>query len=250
MGCVKIRKNILPVIIRRQYRPKNNSKYNLHLQVGSLKFSKVLTLSPGETRWVSVPPGAQLQQPQNPPHSAVHISSTAHISVVAFNRQTYTSDGAVITPTDQLGVEYRVFTPAGGTLEKQLAVVNGNSPNKVTFQPTTNVKVEGLGLWKGGSAMTFALKPYQTFLVQSFSTLTGMQIKSQKPLAVFFGHKCYGAPCDHLYKQLPPVSQLSKEYMVPPGMKSPAESWVEVVATEDNTEVSVYRGKGTEKRLR
>ena len=75
-------------------------------------------------------------------------------------------------------------------------------------------------------------------------------IKSQKPLAVFFGHKCYGAPCDHLYKQLPPVSQLSKEYMVPPGMKSPAESWVEVVATEDNTEVSVDNGKVTAKRLR
>ncbi|XP_059921972.1 IgGFc-binding protein-like [Gadus macrocephalus] len=223
------------------------SEAKVLIEVGSLKFSKELTLSPGETRWVSVPPEAQLQQPLNPPHSAVHISSTAHISVVAFNRQSFTSDGAVITPTDQLGVEYRVFTPAGGPLEKELAVVNGNSPNKVTFRPTQNVQAKGLGLWNGGRETTIALKPYQTFLVQSLSTLTGMQIKSQKPMAVFSGHRCYGSPCDHLYKQLPPVSQLGTEYMVPPGMKSPAQSWVSIVTTEDNTEVSVDNGKVTAK---
>ena len=93
-----------------------------------------------------------------------------------------------------------------------------------------------------------ALEPYQTVLVQSGHTLTGMQIKSQQPVAVFAGHQCYGSPCDHLYKQLPAVSQLGREYMVPPGMKSPAKSWVTVVATEDNTEVFVHRGKGTKKR--
>ena len=210
-------------------------------------------MSPGQTRWVSVPAGAELQHAKNPAHSAIHVSSTADISVVAFNRQAYTSDGAVITPTDQLGMEYMAFTPVGGIFDKLLAVVNGNSPNSITFRHKHDVQVKGLGFWKGGRDITFSLQPYQTLLLAAppkQPTLTGLQIKSQRPVAVFAGDHCHGLPCDHVYKQLPPVSQLGREYLVPPGMNSPAKSWVTVVATEDNTEVSVHRGKGIGKRLR
>ncbi|CAL8248394.1 unnamed protein product [Lota lota] len=219
------------------------SEATVNIKVGSLKFSSQLTLSPGETRWVSVPHGAELNQPVNHPDSAVHISSTANISVVAFNSRPFTSDGAVITPTDQLGVEYMVFTPEGNPYDKLLAVVNGNSHNKVTFQTTVNV----LGFWQHKKETTIAMTPYETYLFRSTETLTGMQIKSQNPVAVFSGHQCLGTPCGHLYKQLPPLSQLGKEYMVPSTMSDLAESWVHVIATEDNTEVSLHRGKSTEK---
>lgn len=194
---------------------------------------------------------AQLERAGHRPHSAVHITSTADISVVAFNHRPNTGDGAVITPTDQLGVSYVVCTPSRGPLDKLLAVVNGNIRNKVTFLPATNFRAKSLGRWKRGKEVTIDLKPYETYLIRSRQTMTGMQIKSQKPVAVFSGHQCLSlySRCDHVYKQLPPVSQLGEEYLVPTTMHKLAKSWAVIVATEDNTQVTLYKGKGTQKRL-
>ena len=143
-----------------------------------------------------------------------------------------------------------MFTPAGRRY-KQLAVVNGNSHNQVTFLPTANVKVKGAGHWKRGKEVSIALKPYETYLVKSKRTLTGTQIHSQRPVAVFSGHQCLALykTCDHVYKQMPPLSQLGKEYMVPTTVSVRAKSTAFIIASEDNTEVTLYRGKGTEKRL-
>lgn len=176
-----------------------------HLQVGSLKFSTQLTLSPGETRWVKVPNGAQLSSPYHRPNSAVHISSTANVSVVAFNHLDYTGDGAVIMPTGRLGVRYVVFTPSQAPYDKLVALVNGDGHNQVTM---AYYKSAGKA-----QIVNVALKPYETYLVRSGKTLTGMQITSKRPVAVFAGHQCLSmnAPCDHVYKQLPPVSQLGTE---------------------------------------
>lgn len=222
-----------------------------HLQVGSLKFSTQLTLSPGETRWVSVPGGAELTQPLHHPNSAVHISSSADISVVAFNRHDNTGDGAVVTPTDHLGVRYVVFTPAQGSPDKLLAIVNGDSHNQVTLMPATTVRVKAAGKWRRGKGVSVDLKPYETYLVRSRHTLTGIQVTSRQPVAVFAGHQCLAlvSKCDHLYKQLPPLSQLGTEYMVPTTLAYGSKSWAYIVAAEDNTEVTVYKGKGSKKRL-
>ncbi|KAK0155591.1 IgGFc-binding protein [Merluccius polli] len=225
------------------------SAAKVHIEVGSLKFSSKLKLSPWETRWVTVPSKAAPTQAGHHPDSAVHISSTHDISVVAFNHRSHTGDGTVVTPTDQLGVNYIVFTPAGGSLHKLLAVVNGNSHNQVTFLPAANIKVKGAGHWKRGKGVSIALKPYETYLVRSKNTLTGTQIHSQQPVAVFSGHRCLALykKCDHLYKQMPPLSQLGKEYMVPTTTSVHAKSTAFIIASEDNTEVTLYRGKGTQK---
>jgi len=219
--------------------------------VGSLKFSTQLTLSPGETRWVSVPSGAELYRPLHHPNSAVHISSSADISVVAFNRRDNTGDGAVVTPTDHLGIRYVVFTPSQGPLDKLLAIVNGDSHNQVTLMPATTARVKAAGKWQRGKRVSVDLKPYETYLVRSRDTLTGTQVTSRQPVAVFAGHQCVsiGSTCDHLYKQLPPLSQLGTEYMVPTTLGYGAKSWAYIVAAEDNTEVTVYKGKGSKKRL-
>ncbi|XP_049438538.1 uncharacterized protein LOC125892574 [Epinephelus fuscoguttatus] len=114
-----------------------DSEANVHIQVASVGFSRRLTLSAGETRWVSLPCGSELQQQFVTENSAIRITSSAIISVVSFNRRYRTGDGAVVSPTNELGTDYFVYTPSGGMtcMDRLLAIVNGNSQNKITISP-------------------------------------------------------------------------------------------------------------------
>ncbi|KAM9353425.1 IgGFc-binding protein-like [Symphorus nematophorus] len=215
------------------------SKANVHIQVASVGFSKKLTLSPGKTSWVSLPRGSELRRPSVTKNSAVRISSSADISVVSFNRQFATGDGAVVSPTTELGTDYFVFTPSGG-MDSLLAIVNGGSPNQITIIP-------GRSRWHSGRPVTITLPPYASYLVQRRSPLTGMRIQSKQPVAVLVGNQCLlmGYKCEHVYEQLPPVASLGTEYMVPRSSSCKARNYAVIVAAEDNTVVTMHRQKQT-----
>ncbi|XP_051263188.1 IgGFc-binding protein isoform X2 [Dicentrarchus labrax] len=225
----------------------HGSEASVHIQVASVDFSRQLTLSAGESRWVSLPCGSELQQQFVTPNSAVRISSSAEISVVSFNRRHATGDGTVVSPTAELGTDYFVFTPSGSIkyMDRLLAIVNGNSYNQITILPGADVLLRGGSRWQRGKAVTVILAPYASYLVRSHKTLTGMRIQSQNPVAVLAGHQCLslGLKCEHVYEQLPPLASLGKEYMVPTTSNCKAINWAVIVATEDNTEVTLHKGK-------
>ncbi|GLD72381.1 IgGFc-binding protein-like protein, partial [Lates japonicus] len=195
------------------------SAANVHIQVASVSYSRQLTLSAGQSRWVSLPCGSELHEPFVTANSAVRISSSAKISVVSFNRRFATGDGAVVSPKELLGTNYFVYTPSGGgvSMDKLFAIVNDNNYNKITIIPSATVKLRGSAVWTRGKAVTITLAPYASYLVRSHATLTGTQIQSQHPVAVLAGHQCLsmGGKCEHVYEQLPPVERLGKHYLVP-----------------------------------
>jgi len=57
-----------------------------------------------------------------------------------------------------------------------------------------------------------------------YEDMTGLLVNSSKPIGVLAGHPCAFVPdspqkvyyCDHTIEQIPPVSQLSLEHIVPP----------------------------------
>lgn len=209
-------------------------------------FSMKLTLSAGETRWVCLPLGAELQQQLVNQKSAVRISSSTEISVVSFNRRHKTGDGTVVSPTAALGTEYLVFTPRGGSLrmDKLLAIVNGDSPNPITILPSADVRLRGGGRWKSGKPVIFTLAPYASYLIRSHNTWPGL-VRSKYPVAIIAGHQCLsmGSGCEHVYEQLPPVASLGKDYMVPRTGSCRATNWAVIVAAEDNTELTLHKGR-------
>ncbi|XP_042346060.1 IgGFc-binding protein-like [Plectropomus leopardus] len=232
-----------------------DSAAKIHIQVASVGFSQRLTLSAGESRWVSLPCRSELQRQFVTAKSAVRISSSAAISVVSFNRRKATGDGTVISPVEELGTEYFVYTPSGGPycMDKLVAIVNGNSQNKITIIPHANVKLRGFSRWYRGRPVTVNLAPYDTYLVRSHNSLTGMQIRSQKPIAVLAGHQCLSLVrfCDHVYEQLPAVAQLGKEYIIPRTGYCKARNWAAIVAVEGNTVVTLQKGlHSVKQRLR
>ncbi|XP_051922507.1 IgGFc-binding protein-like [Hippocampus zosterae] len=221
------------------------SAADVHIQVASVDFSTKLTLSAGETRWVRLPLGAELQQQLVNQKSAVRISSSADISVVSFNRRHKTGDGTVVSPTTALGTEYLVFTPRGGSsdMDKLLAIVNGESPNPITILPSADVRLRGGGRWQSGKPVIFTLAPYASYLIKSHNTWTGL-VRSKYAMAIIAGHQCLsmGSGCEHVYEQLPPVASLGKDYMVPRTGSCRATNWAVIVAAEDNTELTLHRG--------
>ncbi|XP_077455262.1 IgGFc-binding protein-like [Stigmatopora argus] len=230
-----------------------DSSANVEIQVASVDFFIRLTLSAGESRWVSLPVGAELQNPCVSEKSAVRITSSAEISVVSFNRRQRTGDGTVVPPVAALGTDYVVFTPRGGqkSMDKLLAIVNGNSSNQVTILPNTDVLLRGQRRWKSGKPVTFTLAPYASYLVRSRKSWTGL-IRSKLHVAVVAGHQCLamGSGCEHVYEQLPTVTNLGKSYMVPRTGSCKATNWAVIVAAEDNTELTLHNGhRSTNKQV-
>ncbi|XP_034384908.1 IgGFc-binding protein-like isoform X1 [Cyclopterus lumpus] len=231
------------------------SEANVHIQVSSVKFNKQLKLSAGETLQVSLPWESKLKKPWVTANSAVRISSSADISVVSFNRRFATGDGAVVSPTKELGTDYFVFTPSAGRtgMDSLFAIVNGNKQNRITIIPDANVVLRGRERWSRGKGVTIILAPYASYLVRSKNTLTGTRIQSQHPVAVLAGHQCLslGGRCEHVYEQLPTVARLGQEYMVPRTGSCWATNWAVIVAVEDNTHVTLHRGlRSSQQRLK
>ena len=92
------------------------------LQAPLAGFRRTINLSPNQHMWVQLPNGAQLFRNGGKTNSAVRISSSEDIAVVSFNSGYKTGDGTVVHPVYEQGVDYVVFTPPFGPLDKVVAV--------------------------------------------------------------------------------------------------------------------------------
>ncbi|KAK5862889.1 hypothetical protein PBY51_018240 [Eleginops maclovinus] len=251
----------LPNYQRSWQRPKltlvltaQDSKATVTIKVCSVKFYRRLRLSAGQSQRVSLPCGSELKKQFVNENSAVQISSTAAISVVSFNQQFASGDGTVVSPTKELGTDYFVFTPSGSisSMDKLVAIVNGNSKNRIIILPAADVSLRGGCKWKCGKARIIRLAPYASYLLRGHTTLTGTRIRSQNPVAVLAGHQCLamGYTCEHVYEQLPPVHRLGKDYMVPWTGSCKTKNQAVVVATKDNTELTWHKASKKQKLMK
>jgi hypothetical protein len=197
-----------------------------------------------------------------------YIRSDKEVSVYAINRAHKSSDGSCILPEDVLGNEYTVasyysdeeyfdvgdsgilnpFTPSqfsvlaaedSTTVELEFsAPVNGLNQNHVTLRMNR------------GDSYLFVARESTGGLNYD---LTGSTVVSDKPLAVFSGHRRALIPRnmsqtiisrDYLFNQLVPVKMLGKNHIVVPFPQPPQTSNLgndlfRVVASSDNTDLFI-----------
>lgn len=213
------------------------------VEIKGLGFIQTLRIDAGSTKSIVLPDKAEISD-DGISSKAVQILSDADITVVTSNIKPFTGDSSVIFPSDQLGKSYVVFTPDGGPMNKVVAIVNGKDANTVDVLPNSDLMLQNMKHLQIGVKMTITLAPYQVYLLRSEKTLTGTRINSQFPLAVLSGHECLSisGTCEHVYEQLVPTEGLSDEYLVPPMHPLTAGDTAHVVATEQNTDVTVYYG--------
>ena len=189
-------------------------------------------------------PSSQFLDPDNTVlGKALLVQSASPISGYFLNRQEYTTDMAYLLDLPALGTDYRVlgWKQSYGVLQMSItATENGTT---ATITPTVNL----MSGQTAGTPFTVSLQAGESVIYNApdGSDLSGTQITSDKPLALFSGASCSNVPvgvvaCDHLFTQLPPVNRWVKEYVVPETANTgTAGNLVRIMAATDNTQLTV-----------
>ncbi|XP_069552328.1 IgGFc-binding protein isoform X1 [Brachyistius frenatus] len=236
-------------------RHSNHPRFQLHIsavqanakvtvKVPPLNFMQVKTLNAGEGVTICLPTSVEMYDSKKYSNT-VRIEASADVTVTSFNSKPFTADTSVVYPTTEWGTEYFIFTPVGSPKNsfKEFAVTNGKDGNKVEIFPKGTITFMG-HVYKGNSKIVIDLKPYESVQLQSTDDLSGTQVSSRHPVAVFTGHTCTWlfSKCNHVYEQLLPVSSWGSSFIIPPLSFQKKYDSVYIQASKP-TQVNVQQGK-------
>ena len=190
-------------------------------------------------------------------NQAIHITSVAPVSVYAANIENATVDATVIYPVTSVGNNYRVamYNPSnlfGSAAEFLIVASENNTDIEITPSAAT---LQGNA---AGTPFTITLQQGQTYMVQSYSDLTGSSIRAIgansncKKFSVFAGNQCASIPnvgstfvccCDHLYEQIPDINRWGRNFATSPLATRNGDTYI-VMANTNGTTVNVS-GVGT-----
>ncbi|KAJ0000292.1 hypothetical protein NQD34_012134 [Periophthalmus magnuspinnatus] len=217
------------------------------VDVPSLNFREERDLTAGKGVTIPLPNKVELYGTGRSSNT-VRIEASALITVTSSNNKLYTTDTSVILPINEWGTEYFIFTPDGSPYNtfKEFAVTNGNEPNSVEISPTGPLRYQGR-TYMSGSRLQLDLQPFESVQLQSRAVLSGTQIVSKKPVAVFSGHSCTWrfSKCNHVYEQLLPVSKWGANFIIPPLSFQKKFDSVFIQASQ-STRINVQTDKGKE----
>ena len=172
-----------------------------------------------------------------------HVTSKDDVTVYAHSQANTTSDAFMVFPTDVLGNDYFVscykshgdgywdnmqnkFLLTTTSTPSQFAILATENNTQIKISPTTPTYIRG----KGEQIITLDIG--EAYLVQAanlrdnnFTDLTGTEIHSNKPVAVFAGHQRATVPVeligsnpsrDILVEQMPPLKNWGKNALITP----------------------------------
>jgi hypothetical protein len=159
---------------------------------------------------------------------AIHVEADTPIAVYGLNRRRQSTDTYMALPVSVLGTEYRVmsYRRLSASFVPQVAIVGVFDSTEVVVMPAEawadKVPAQaGDGFARPLRVLLHRGQVYQLVgpAVGEPSDITGMLIRSSRPVAVFSGHVCAYVPltvpaCNHLVEQLPPVQTWGRHYYV------------------------------------
>lgn len=193
-----------------------------------------------------------------------HIESDNDITVYAHSQAVTTSDAFLVLPTDVLGKNYFVMSYtsdgyylnanqiSGSSTPSQFAIVATEDNTSILIKPTAPTKYNEF------NTQNIILNRGETYLVQANikptllnPDLTGTEINSDKPIALFAGHQRTKLPMDPelrsrdiLIEQIPPIDVWGKNAFIVPYYQVPDASPIgsdifRVLSANDFTEVYI-----------
>ena len=207
---------------------------------------------------VDIPAGAMVSGSEVISNQGIVVSTLDTVAVFALNRNSATTDAAVIYPTKSLGTTYRAQCYLGlsgfGTLNSELMVVATKDGTQVDITPACNT----LGGQLAGVPFTVNLDSGQVYQVQAGQAtddLTGTQIVgtaisgSCRPFAVFSGSVCPDVPvgcyaCDHVFDEVLPTNVWGTKYYAVPWSGTTAYAY-RILANQNGTSVTANGGPPT-----
>jgi hypothetical protein len=219
------------------------------VSIPGLRFSTGFTLPAGMAVQVVLPDAASLGEVVDVvQNKGIHVEASEPVAVYGMNRIPYSSDGFLGLPVGVVGREYivagypNVFSEASALNGTQFAIVATDDDTLVTIIPSRDV----LGHPKG-EPYVVPLKQGQTYQLRhpedATADLTGTEIVSDKPVAVFAGHQCANIDspskmfCDHLVEQLLPVPAWSRNFHAVPLATRSNGDVLRIVGSKPNTSI-------------
>lgn len=167
----------------------------------------------------------------------VHVATLAPVSAHMVSQTTVSADGYMALPTPGLGTQYYVMSAASARYNgSEFAIVATQDNTTINITPSAAVLTRLAGI-----AFTVVMNRGETYQIvnPTFADMTGTLITSDKPVAVFGGHRCADIPsgtgyCDYLVEQLPSVSIWGRTHHTVP-FSGRARYTVRVLAAQDGT---------------
>lgn len=173
----------------------------------------------------------------------------ANVGASILSREPFTTDTTYLFNSTALGTSYyAVGAPNSIGEPSQLSIVGTQAGTTVTITPSTTF-ASGQA---AGVPFTVTLGAGQALLYTDNGTvgsdITGTQITSSAPIAVFGGNQCANVPssssfCDHTLTALPSTDHYTTHAVIPTtvGTESPSSNILRILAATDGTVVT-YNG--------
>ena len=196
-----------------------------------------------------------------------HITSDNEITVYAHNQAHTTSDACLVLPSDILGMDYFIMSyNSDGEIESfsndltenstpsQFVILATEDSTIVTILPKNETQ------YNSKNTQVITLNKGEAYLVQAKITranlktdLTGSEVHSDKPVAVFAGHQRSALPNDSIYsnpsrdyllEQMPPLiswgqNALLIQFVQPESVTKVKNDLYRILAANDNTELYI-----------
>jgi len=207
-------------------------------------FSESFTIDASGVVQINVPVAQYLDEDNTVLDRAILVEADDPISGYFLNRRDTSTDQSFLFDIDGLGTNYRVMSWSQSFGEGlQFSITAIEDGTSVTVTPSVDL-ISGQ---TAGSSFNVSLDAGQSVIYVSSSgnDPTGTEIVANNPIAVFGGAACAQVPpgsnfCDHLFSQIPSVSNYSSEFIVPETPNTGgAGNVVRILAGTDNTEVTV-----------
>lgn len=171
---------------------------------------------------------------------AIHVTALTPVSVVAVTGRSQSVDSYVVTPTEELGREFRVMAwGAGKGWGSGLTVSAPFNNTQLWITPSIDV-----GVHPANVSYPITLQQGDSYNLSKGSDqdLTGTKISSNLPVQVIAGHSCGQVPadveyCDQMTDTQQPLSSWGTQFVAVPDPSVLGGELIRVLAHESGTRV-------------
>ena len=209
-------------------------------------FIDTVAVTPGLITVVTLPISAATNGFANTiQDNAVHATANEEFVVYTVNRRDSSTDAALALPVDTMNTEYLVSGYAPRYRGAQFAVYAAQDATVVTITPTNSL----IG-HPAGTPFSITLNRGEVYYANSATSsgasgnLIGTAISASRPVGMVNGNGCTEIPngvsaCDHIYEVAQPVQSWGLTAAATNLPNRPNGTIYRIVASEDNTEVSI-----------
>jgi len=219
------------------------------VSIAGLSYGQAFSVSPNSAVTVTVPEAAMLSAADGVQPLAVHVTSDNDITVFGLEYEQYATDGYLALPTGAIGTQYWVASYTADINQNATTTISSTEFAVAAAQDSTSVTItpsQAVGSHPAGVPFTVSLNRGEAYQLQDDllgSDLTGTQVSSNLPVALFSANACTDVPvsfvtCNLILEQEIPLATWGSSFITVPLAGRSMDSF-RFLAASNGTVVSI-----------